>query len=188
MAVISTSLPQKFQAPEYRFIRAVVFVSLGMWGVVPVTHLLVTHGHVWAIRTAFQLDMLMGLIYLVSVAVLRDVSLHRVACLCVAHVATRAGPKAGGLGGSAVILHPTRLRHAAGAVLTTPHVRAACCRSRLLPPRCNYKITTQNSWALSRTRAASLSAGTPASLTSWVTATSCGTRLWCWRPGCTTVR
>jgi hypothetical protein len=71
--VISTSLPQKFQAREYRFIRAVVFTMLGMWGVVPVTHLLLTHGHVWAIRSAFQLDMLMGLIYLVS---------PRAVCLC----------------------------------------------------------------------------------------------------------
>lgn len=66
VAVISTSLPSKFQAPEYRFVRAVVFTLLGAWGVVPVTHLLITHGHVWAIRIAFQLDMLMGLIYLVS--------------------------------------------------------------------------------------------------------------------------
>lgn len=68
VAVISTSLPQKFQAREYRFIRAVVFTMLGMWGVVPVTHLLLTHGHVWAIRSAFQLDMLMGLIYLLGAA------------------------------------------------------------------------------------------------------------------------
>ena len=64
--VIGVSLPDKFQAREYRFIRAIVFTTLGAWGGVPVTHLLLTHGHVWAIRTAFQLDMLMGLIYVVG--------------------------------------------------------------------------------------------------------------------------
>jgi hypothetical protein len=46
--------------------RAIIFTTLGGWGVVPVTHLLFSHGHVWAIRTAFQLDMVMGLIYVVS--------------------------------------------------------------------------------------------------------------------------
>lgn len=64
--VVGISLPDRFQAREYRFIRATVFTLLGAWGVVPVTHLLLTSGHVWAIRTAFQLDMLMGLIYLVG--------------------------------------------------------------------------------------------------------------------------
>lgn len=67
--MLTVSLPDKFQTREYRFVRAIVFTMLGMWGVVPVTHLLLTHGHVWAIRTAFRLDMLMGLIYLVSTAV-----------------------------------------------------------------------------------------------------------------------
>jgi hypothetical protein len=66
VVVISTSIPSKFQTREYRFMRAIIFTMLGGWGVVPVAHLLFTHGHVWAIRTAFQLDMLMGLIYLVS--------------------------------------------------------------------------------------------------------------------------
>lgn len=60
------SLPTMFQAREYRFLRAGLFTMLGAWGLVPVTHLLVAHGHVWAIRTAFQLDLLMGGIYLVS--------------------------------------------------------------------------------------------------------------------------
>eukprot|EP00879_Flechtneria_rotunda_P011392 GHRR01011899.1.p1 GENE.GHRR01011899.1~~GHRR01011899.1.p1 ORF type:complete len:423 (+),score=147.84 GHRR01011899.1:118-1386(+) len=62
-AVVSMSLPTMFQAREYRAIRATVFTLLGAWGVVPVTHLLLSHGHVWAIRRAFQLDLLMGLIY-----------------------------------------------------------------------------------------------------------------------------
>ena len=64
--MISISLPTMFQARQYRAMRAVVFTLLGAWGVVPVTHLLLTHGHVWAIRTAFRLDIMMGLIYLVS--------------------------------------------------------------------------------------------------------------------------
>jgi len=65
IAVVAMSLPTMFQARQYRFLRAAVFTMLGAWGVVPVTHLLVTNGHVWAIRTAFRLDLLMGLIYLV---------------------------------------------------------------------------------------------------------------------------
>lgn len=67
IAVVAMSLPTMFQARQYRFLRAAVFTMLGAWGVVPVTHLLVTNGHVWAIRTAFRLDLLMGLIYLVSI-------------------------------------------------------------------------------------------------------------------------
>ena len=67
VAVVGLSLPTMFQAREYRFLRASVFVLLGSWGVVPVTHLLLSHGHVWAIRRAFQLDMLMGIIYVVSI-------------------------------------------------------------------------------------------------------------------------
>jgi hypothetical protein len=59
------SLPTVFQAREYRFMRAAVFVTLGAWGVVPVSHLLLHHSDVWAIRTAFRLDLLMGAIYVV---------------------------------------------------------------------------------------------------------------------------
>eukprot|EP00775_Hariotina_reticulata_P005147 gene5147-5387_t len=63
VVVVGLSLPSMFQAREYRVLRATVFVLLGSWGVVPVTHLLLNHGHVWAIRRAFQLDLLMGFIY-----------------------------------------------------------------------------------------------------------------------------
>jgi hypothetical protein len=59
------SLPTMFQARHYRGLRAAIFTMLGAWGVVPVTQLLLTNGHVWAIRRAFMLDLLMGAIYVV---------------------------------------------------------------------------------------------------------------------------
>jgi len=80
VVVVGLSLPTMFQAREYRVLRAVVFVLLGSWGVVPVTHLLLKHGHVWAIRRAFQLDMLMGLIYIVSSQL--SISGQRLNCAC----------------------------------------------------------------------------------------------------------
>lgn len=61
--VIGMSLPTMFQARHYRGLRAAIFTMLGAWGVVPVTQLLLTNGHVWAIRRAFMLDLLMGAIY-----------------------------------------------------------------------------------------------------------------------------
>lgn len=64
--VIGMSLPTMFQARHYRGLRAAIFTMLGAWGVVPVTQLLLTNGHVWAIRRAFMLDLLMGAIYVVS--------------------------------------------------------------------------------------------------------------------------
>jgi hypothetical protein len=62
------SLPTMFQARHYRGLRAAIFTMLGAWGVVPVTQLLLTNGHVWAIRRAFMLDLLMGAIYVVRYA------------------------------------------------------------------------------------------------------------------------
>eukprot|EP00878_Enallax_costatus_P015225 GHUV01015939.1.p1 GENE.GHUV01015939.1~~GHUV01015939.1.p1 ORF type:complete len:386 (+),score=106.03 GHUV01015939.1:469-1626(+) len=63
VAVVAMSLPSRFQARQYRAIRAMLFTALGGWGVVPVTQLILSQGHVWAIRRAFQLDLLMGAIY-----------------------------------------------------------------------------------------------------------------------------
>jgi predicted membrane channel-forming protein YqfA (hemolysin III family) len=67
--VIGMSLPTMFQARHYRGLRAAIFTMLGAWGVVPVTQLLLTNGHVWAIKRAFMLDLLMGAIYVVSYGV-----------------------------------------------------------------------------------------------------------------------
>jgi len=64
--VIAVSIPNTFQSTPYRTLRACVFSALGLWGVVPVAHQLIFYWDVWAIRTAFQLDMLMGVLYLVS--------------------------------------------------------------------------------------------------------------------------
>jgi predicted membrane channel-forming protein YqfA (hemolysin III family) len=68
--VIGMSLPTMFQARHYRGLRAAIFTMLGAWGVVPVTQLLLTNGHVWAIKRAFMLDLLMGAIYVVRCYVL----------------------------------------------------------------------------------------------------------------------
>lgn len=67
--VVAVSLPDRFQAPEYRSLRAVVFSALGMWGVFPVGHQLLLHRGAWAVRTAFGLDALMGAIYLGGAAI-----------------------------------------------------------------------------------------------------------------------
>ncbi|KAF8066272.1 ADIPOR3 [Scenedesmus sp. PABB004] len=69
VVVVALSLPSCFQARHYRAARAGLFTMLGAWGVVPVTHLLLTSGHVWAIRAAFQLDIFMGAIYLAGAAI-----------------------------------------------------------------------------------------------------------------------
>ncbi|KIY92811.1 Adiponectin receptor protein 2 [Monoraphidium neglectum] len=68
-SVIAVSLPNTFQATEYRTLRAAVFSGLGLWGIVPVAHQLVWYWDVWAIRTAFKLDLLMGALYLVGAAI-----------------------------------------------------------------------------------------------------------------------
>jgi adiponectin receptor len=67
--VVAVSLPDRFQVPEYRTLRAVVFSALGMWGVFPVGHQLLLHRGAWAVRTAFGLDALMGAIYLGGAAI-----------------------------------------------------------------------------------------------------------------------
>jgi len=69
VGVVAVSLPNRFQAPEYRPLRAAVFSALGMWGVVPVGHQLLLHRGAWAVRTAFGLDALMGAVYLGGAAI-----------------------------------------------------------------------------------------------------------------------
>jgi hypothetical protein len=59
-------LPNKFQAREYRTLRALVFVALGAWGIVPVTHMTFLHWNTYAVRKAIVLDLCMGATYLVS--------------------------------------------------------------------------------------------------------------------------
>ena len=67
--VVAVSLPERFQATRFRALRACVFSALGLWGVVPVAHQLACFWHVWAIRHAFKLDLLMGFLYLAGAAV-----------------------------------------------------------------------------------------------------------------------
>lgn len=68
-AVIAVSLPNHFQATHYRTLRACVFSALGLWGIVPVAHQLCVYWDVWAIRHAFQLDLLMGVLYLMGATI-----------------------------------------------------------------------------------------------------------------------
>jgi hypothetical protein len=55
-----------FQAREYRVLRALVFVALGLWGIVPVTHMTFLHWNTYAVRKAIVLDLCMGATYLVG--------------------------------------------------------------------------------------------------------------------------
>lgn len=66
VSVIGVSLPTMFQAREYRVLRALVFVALGLWGIVPVTHMTFLHWNTYAVRKAIVLDLCMGATYLVG--------------------------------------------------------------------------------------------------------------------------
>ena len=55
-----------FQSVKYRTFRAGLFATLGLWGVVPGLHALILYGRAYQMRSAFILDVCMGLVYLVS--------------------------------------------------------------------------------------------------------------------------
>jgi len=60
------SVHNSFQAKDYRVFRASLFAGLGMTGIVPVIHGWVVNYDIAAVHSALSLDVLMGLIYLVS--------------------------------------------------------------------------------------------------------------------------
>jgi len=50
-------------------VRAVMFSALGLWGAIPICHQLLVNGHVWHVRTALSLDLLMGATYLIGATI-----------------------------------------------------------------------------------------------------------------------
>ena len=46
-----------------------MFSALGLWGAIPICHQLFVNGHVWHVRTALSLDLLMGATYLIGATI-----------------------------------------------------------------------------------------------------------------------
>lgn len=61
--VLCFSLLDRFQKPEFYKLRATTFVALGLWGVVPATHLVLTNRDP-ALRQACALVALSGILYI----------------------------------------------------------------------------------------------------------------------------
>lgn len=72
LSTLSVTLLQRFQDPSWHAARALLFVTLGVWGVVPLMHSAWLNGGVPEVSSAVQLDLLMGAVYLVSVLFLYD--------------------------------------------------------------------------------------------------------------------
>jgi predicted membrane channel-forming protein YqfA (hemolysin III family) len=62
---MAVSLLEFFQDYRYRPLRAGMYVSLGLWGVVPAIHAWHKLGSFPEVRKALQLDVLMGVLYVV---------------------------------------------------------------------------------------------------------------------------
>ena len=60
------SVHDSFQAKDYRVFWASLFASLGLTGIVPVIHGWIVNYDIAAVHSALSLDVLMGVIYLVS--------------------------------------------------------------------------------------------------------------------------
>jgi len=67
--VVAMSLLERFQQREWRHIRAGSYVFLGLMGVVPLVHQMLVSSHVWHVRTAVVLDVVMGVCYLLGAAI-----------------------------------------------------------------------------------------------------------------------
>lgn len=63
-STLSVTLMDRFQAPTYHPYRAALFVSLGLWGIVPITHGLIINAGAKEVVAAMHLDALMGVIYI----------------------------------------------------------------------------------------------------------------------------
>lgn len=63
------SVHNAFQAKGYRVFRAALFAGLGLTGIVPVIHGWYINYSVHQVHWALSLDVLMGVIYLVSVLI-----------------------------------------------------------------------------------------------------------------------
>ncbi len=64
-ATVCVSLLPFFQTRRFRAFRASLFAALGLWGIAPGLHALLLYMDVPHVQRAFQLDLLMGGIYLV---------------------------------------------------------------------------------------------------------------------------
>ena len=65
-ATVCVSLLPFFQTRRFRAFRASLFAALGLWGIAPGLHALLLYMDVPHVQRAFQLEVLMGAIYLVS--------------------------------------------------------------------------------------------------------------------------
>jgi adiponectin receptor len=63
-STMTVTLLEKFQAPTFHAYRAALFVALGLWGLVPITHALIINSGAKEVVEAMQLDLLMGAIYI----------------------------------------------------------------------------------------------------------------------------
>ena len=70
-ATICVSLLPFFQTARFRAFRASLFAALGLWGIAPGLHALLLHMDEPYVQAAFQLDILMGAVYLVSPVALK---------------------------------------------------------------------------------------------------------------------
>lgn len=64
-STLCVTLLDCFQRAEWQARRALLFVALGLWGIVPMLHSWATNSGVAAVAYAFCLDLLMGAIYIV---------------------------------------------------------------------------------------------------------------------------
>ena len=64
-ATVCVSLLPFFQTRRFRAFRASLFAALGLWGIAPGLHAFLLYMDVPHVQRAFQLDLLMGAIYLV---------------------------------------------------------------------------------------------------------------------------
>jgi predicted membrane channel-forming protein YqfA (hemolysin III family) len=62
---VAVSLLEVFQHYRFRPLRAGMYVSLGLWGVVPAVHVWHELGSVPEVMKALKLDVLMGILYVV---------------------------------------------------------------------------------------------------------------------------
>ena len=68
-ATLALSTLDRFQAGKWRSTRALCFALLGLCGVFPWAHVLLTHPHIESVRNAMALDIAMGASYLFAAVV-----------------------------------------------------------------------------------------------------------------------
>ena len=63
-STLGVTLLERFQDPAGHAYRAALFVGLGLWGIVPITHGLMVNAGAAEVLSAMRLDILMGAIYI----------------------------------------------------------------------------------------------------------------------------